>query len=338
VIGSPQSTHNLLRFQERNPITGPSPSSFRGGGQGDGVKPARVLYLLTALLWLSLAGCSTANAPADTPKFDGDRAFELLKKQTDFGPRPIGTGAHEKTKDFLASELKKVTGTVTLQAFDFQQNSKTFPLTNIIGVLNPDATRKVLLAAHWDTRPIADQDMDPQNRDKPILGANDGASGVAVLLEAARVLKELKPRVQVMIVLFDGEDYGKTEDTMFLGSRYFSAHMGQYKPDFGILIDMVGDKDLSIYQEGNSQQAAPEIVDKVWNVARNLNYGVYFKPAVKYTILDDHIPLIEKGIKMIDIIDFDYIYWHTLQDTPDKCSPKSLKVVGDVLIQVVMEE
>ncbi|MCC6444594.1 MAG: M28 family peptidase [Armatimonadetes bacterium] len=302
------------------------------------MKCSAYIALLLCLPGILLAGCSTGSAPADAPRFNADRAFTLLTKQTDFGPRPIGTEAHTKTRDFLLAEMKKVTDKAERQDFTFTDNGKDYELSNIIGVINPAASRKALLAAHWDTRPIADQDMDPANLDKPILGANDGASGVAALLETARILKELKPRLQVIFVLFDGEDYGKTLDKMFLGSRHFAAHMGDYKPDYGILIDMVGDKNLNIYKEGNSVNAAPEIVEKVWNTARSLNYGTYFKPTVKYTISDDHIPLIEKGVKMIDIIDFDYAYWHTLEDTPDKCAPKSLQVVGNVLIGVVMAE
>ena len=196
----------------------------------------------------------------------------------------------------------------------------------------------MLLAAHWDTRPFADRDPDPEKRHLPILGANDGASGVAVLLELARAFHSKPPDTQVIMVLFDGEDYGKTTDEMLLGSRYFARNIEErWRPDYGILIDMVGDKDLDIYVEPFSKRAAPDIVKKVWKLARKLRLKGFYSQECS-PILDDHIPLIEVGIKCIDIIDFNYPYWHSMEDTPDKCSPESLETIGKLLLELIYSQ
>ena len=194
----------------------------------------------------------------------------------------------------------------------------------------------VLLAAHWDTRPIADHDPKPENRETPILGANDGASGVAVLLELARVFKTHPPPRRVVIVLFDGEDYGKTADDMFIGSRFFARNLGKWKPDYGILLDMVGDKNLTLPIEANSWNANRAFTAAIWNRAAALGLAP-FQQRLGPAIMDDHVPLIKVGIPMVDIIDFDYPYWHTIEDTVDKCSPKSLEVVATLVISVVYD-
>ena len=172
--------------------------------------------------------------------------------------------------------------------------------------------------------------------EKPILGANDGASGVAVLLEIARILKEHPPPRRVLIVLFDGEDYGRTVDTMFIGSRYFAQNMGKWKPDYGILLDMVGDKDLQLPIEQYSWQANREFTEAIWQRAAELGLAP-FQPRLGAAIMDDHVPLIQVGIPMVNIIDFDYPHWHTLEDTVDKCSAKSLEVVGTLVISVIYD-
>jgi Zn-dependent M28 family amino/carboxypeptidase len=173
---------------------------------------------------------------------------------------------------------------------------------------------------------------------KPILGANDGASGVAVLLELARMFKEKPPTVSMTIVLFDGEDFGPTLEDMFLGSRYFAKAMDKCKYRYGILLDMVGDKGLQIYREGNSQEHAAFVADKIWDAAKSLGREGVFKDRLKYTIQDDHVPLIEAGLPCADVIDFDYAYWHTLDDMLDKCSPESLKAVGETIARVIYSE
>lgn len=286
-------------------------------------------------------GCSPSSG---TPAFDKDRAFELLKKQVDFGPRYPGVAAHTTTADFIVSQLKPLADEVTTQQFRQTVGGKSLDLRNIIARFNLSAKQTVLLAAHWDTRPVADMEVDPVKRAKPILGANDGASGVAVLLELARVFAKQKPDVGVIMVFFDGEDYTTnppSSQDMYLGSKYYAQHLDSKTKltiKYGILLDMVGDKNLGINEESQSVQAAPDVVRKVWVTAKSLGYGQQFIPSVKYSISDDHLPLIAAGVKCIDVIDFEYGPWHTLDDTVDKCSPDSLKIVGDVVSRVVYEE
>jgi glutaminyl-peptide cyclotransferase len=278
-------------------------------------------------------------APAplvDRPTFDADKAFKILLKQCEFGPRPVGTEAHDKTRDYMLTEMQKYADKAVGQDFHY----RGMVLTNVIGVFNPDAPRQVLLSAHWDTRPRADMELDPDKKRKPILGANDGASGVAVLLELARNFKEKKPEVGVVIVLFDGEDYGDfdRDEGVFLGSRHFARNHKGYKPEFGINIDMIGDKDLNVYREINSQNYAPGTNNKVFSIAKELGYRNSVIDKLQTNVTDDHIPLNQAGIPTIDLIDFDYGPWHTLDDTPDKCSAKSLGIIGNLLAEVVYRE
>lgn len=295
-----------------------------------------ILFALAAVL---LIGCS---ATAERPKFDGEKAFELLKKQVEFGPRYSGTPGHAKTADFLFTELKKYAPAVIEQKFTSDVDGKQLEFRNIIASFNLDASERVLLCAHWDTRTIADEEIDDAKKNQPILGANDGASGVAVLLELARLFGEKPPEIGVVMVLFDGEDYSHPPHGMFIGSKEFAknwrklTHDGEFK--YGILLDMIGDANLEIYRERLSENAAKEINDKIWQTAAELGHAAYFKDEVKHTIQDDHLPLIASGIKCVDVIDFDYAHWHTLDDTVDKCSAKSLQIVGDVISEVVYSE
>lgn len=294
-----------------------------------------LLLLAFSLIAIGITGCS---AQSTASQFDADRAFSYLKIQCDFGPRPVGTQAHEKVKAYLLEELKKSADSVQTQDFEHTRSAKTYKLSNIIARFGKQDRPAVLLCAHWDTRPTADQEIEPTQRNKPILGANDGASGVAVLLELARLFAKKPPPVPVMIVLFDGEDFGPTSEHMFLGSRHFAKNVRKTTIRYGILLDMVGDKELTIYRERNSNERARWVVDKVWSTASKLNFNKVFSNQVKYTIIDDHVPLIDAGIPCIDVIDFDYAYWHTLQDTVDKCSPDSLRIVGETIASVVYSE
>ena len=274
------------------------------------------------------------------PPFDGEHAFTLLKKQCDFGPRVPNTKGHEQCLAFLENELSPYADKVERQHFTFSDTSRheRLDLTNIIGVINPNATRKILLLTHWDTRPTADQEIDPDKKKMPIPGADDGASGTAVLLELARNLHRKRPDIGVVLLFVDGEDWGPGDDKMYLGARYFAQHPGVYRPDYAILLDMIGDDKLDVYREKSSQELHPDINDKVWKAAADLGYGVQFPDQVKYQITDDHDPLNAAGIPTVDLIDFDYAYWHTLDDTPDKCRPESLKVIGDVMQKVIYDE
>lgn len=303
------------------------------------------LIFLSAIALLGIAGCATTSTET-LPAFDKARAFDLLKQQVDFGPRYPGVPGHDKMVTFMKTELGKYAEGVQAQEFRQKALGKELTMHNVVGYINPTAKKWVLLAAHWDSRPMADQEINRQKKLKPIPAANDGASGVAVLLELAKVFSQRKPDIGVFIVLFDGEDYGPGDDAMYLGARYFAANLGKcavvnskpVKFSYGILLDMIGDRDLNIYEEAISKKTSPDIVRKVWSAAGKLGYQDKFIPQVKFTINDDHIPLIQAGVKCIDVIDFDYGPWHTLDDTVDKCSPESLKIVGDVVAKVVYEE
>lgn len=311
------------------------------------MKIIRIAFLILFLYFglINFACIESSTSPSDDPTllFDSNQAFDILKKQCEFGPRPPGSEAHRNTRDYLFAELKKHTDTVVLQPYtsevdtiDDPPQRITLHMNNIIAEFGSGHSDTLLLAAHWDTRPCADKDPNLDKQREPILGANDGASGVAVLLEIARILKEVPPPRRVIIILFDGEDYGKTTDQMFLGSRYFAKNMGKWKPDYGILLDMIGDKDLQIPIERFSWNANREYADAIWRRAQKLGLAP-FQHKLGYAIMDDHVPLIKAGIPMVNIIDFDYPYWHTLEDTVDKCSPKSLEVVGKLVVNIIYE-
>lgn len=285
--------------------------------------------------------------PADARRFDGDSAMLLLRKQVELGPRAPGTAAHAACASLLADELRSRGMEVSLQDFVLPgYDGDTLRLRNIIGRCNPAAAVRVLLCAHWDSRPRADQEKDSSLHRHPIPGANDGASGVAVLLQLAAMLHAHAPAVGVDIVFFDGEDYGREgdEDMYLLGSRYYAASLGDARPVFGILLDLVGDRDAVFPREAISQQYAPDIVDLVWGAAARLGQA-RFRATEGSAILDDHEPLNRAGVKTVDIIDAELVggrtadprraYWHTLGDTPAHCSPATLAAVGEVLAAVV---
>jgi len=292
-----------------------------------------IRWLTSVWLGVSVAGCAR-----QIPEFDGTRAYRHLIRQTELGPRHPGSTGHDDARRLLVGELSQVAEVVQEQTFQYtdEDAGMTFDLTNIIASFLPDRRQRIMLGAHWDTRPRADRDPDPLVREQPILGANDGASGVAVLLEIARLLHEYPPPVGVDIILFDGEDYGQEGDIdrYILGSTHFAANMGAYRPRFGIVIDMIGDSDLAIYKEHYSVALCSPVVDLVWNTADRLGLEA-FHPDVEYAVWDDHIPLLRAGIPCVLVIDFDYRYWHTLEDTPDKCSQESLAIVGELLTHVI---
>jgi hypothetical protein len=301
--------------------------------------------LLCLLISWSIISCQ---ATSPFPRFDENKAFQHLERQVRFGPRNPGSPGHGLTRDYLLTQLKSYTDRVEFQDFNFKDGEIKYTLTNIIGAFGEErisnARTSYILGAHWDTRPWADQDSNSDNHTKPIPGANDGASGVAVLLEMARLFAQQKPNRKVILVFFDGEDLGRSykpgeemNNNWLLGSKYFARHIGPYKADYGIVLDMIGDKDLDIEMEKLSMERAPELMDKVWKIADKLGYKAFHRePGAN--IFDDHWSLnFLAGIKSIDLIDFDYPYWHTLEDTPDKCSPQSLKVIGDVLVHLIYD-
>lgn len=282
-------------------------------------------------------GTSGGGAPAAIPPFDADRAYRSLLAQCAFGPRPPGTVAHVACRDYLRRRLDRSLGNARLQPFTLRipEENRTIPMWNVLAEHDPGNPRQVLLCAHWDTRPTADQEDDPADRTKPIMGANDGASGVAVLLEIASHFRDYPPPVGVRVVLFDGEDYGPHSDRMYLGAKHYAAHPPLPHPEWGVLLDMVGDLDLDIWRERNSEEGAPEVNDRLFEAAEDARHGGIFHDAVKWRITDDHLPLLEAGVPVIDLIDFDYPHWHTLEDTPDKCSPESLAAVGETVLRAL---
>lgn len=296
--------------------------------------------MAAALVGTAVAACGARGKPP-VREFDGARAFGYLEQQVRFGYRIPGTRAHDSTGDWILAQLKSRADTVLVQAFDHKTaQGKTLHLRNFFARFQPAAAERILYLAHWDTRPTADNDPDSASHKKPVLGASDGASGVAVLLGVADALKAKAPGVGVDLLFVDGEDYGSFADSndVLMGSRWFAAHQPQgYPPLFGVLFDMVGDKNLDISEEGNSQAEAPEVVDRVWKTANALGYGDIFIPQVRYTLIDDHVSLQKAGIHAIDVVDFNYPYWHTTQDTLDKVSAQSLQVVGDVAVALVRE-
>jgi len=274
------------------------------------------------------------------PEFNGGNAFHYLTEQTNFGPRNPNSTGHQKCLQFLNAELTKFADKVTLQSFVVQGYNETLKLTNIFASFRPELQKRILLIAHWDTRPRAEEDSNPAKRDVPIIGANDGASGVAVLLELARIFKHTPPPIGVDILLTDGEDYGNSQkdgnDNLYLlGAKHFAKTKSPaYSPQFGILLDMVGDKDLQIPLEQHSMRYAPHVLEMVWRTAEEIGVTNFINVPGE-AITDDHIPLNEAGIPTINIIDFQYPYWHTHQDTTDKCSAESLEAVGKVLTVLI---
>lgn len=289
---------------------------------------------------------TVAEAVRAIPAFSGDRAFTYLTQQTDFGPRNPNSSGHAACRAYLLTTLRTLADEVRAEDFATAgYDGERLALTNIIASFRPAMKARILLCAHWDTRPRAERDERPQLRDTPILGANDGASGVAILLELASILHTTPPSIGVDIVLFDGEDYGKESDhgMYLIGSRHFVKNKPpDYIPRFGILLDMVGDTYLDLPKELNSVRYAPDIVSLVWDTARELGIPQFLdEPGEE--ILDDHVPLNEAGIKTIDIIDFNYPdpthrYWHTHQDIPENCSAESLGAVGTVVTHVVYKQ
>lgn len=274
--------------------------------------------------------------------FDKAKAWEALVKQCDFGPRMPTTTPHLKCRDWIVEQMKASCNDVRTQELSHtwsRTNSKV-TMWNIIGEQNwKDAKTRVLLIAHWDTRPFADQDPDPVAARKPIMGANDGASGVAVLLELMRSVKGRLPKdVGVMYLMTDGEDLGPSLEEMFLGAVYFAGHLPTPKPDYGILLDMIGDKDLQVPVEPNSRELAPSLSKALYAHAKSVGLESTFPDKPGPMIEDDHLCINQAGIPTVDFIDFDYPSWHTSRDTVDKCSAESLGKIGKFLETWLLQE
>lgn len=313
--------------------------------------------LLAACSLVLLAACDRLGEGPRTP-FVGAKAMEYVEAQLAFGPRVPGTAGHERAGDWITQQMQARADTVVEQRWTHVTTAgDSLPMRNILARYNPGAASRVLYVAHWDTRPRADSDRNLGNRQLPIPGANDGASGVAVLIALGDQLRATPPTVGVDLLFVDGEDYGSFDDPglrdVLIGARHFAANLPSpgYQPIFGVVWDMVGDANLEILQEGYSLQAAPEVVARVWETAARLGYGNYFIDEPAGAITDDHLPLINAGLRVIDVIDICYgepqrgcppnapavNYHHTMQDTADKVSPASLQVVGDVALQLLRD-
>jgi hypothetical protein len=303
-------------------------SSSSNGRRGRAARRAVAAALFAAA---AVAACSAGREPA----FDGERAFPYLEEQCALGPRDPGSAGHGLVREYLVRRLEEYGAAVSRQPFEaVLTTGDTLSLENIVGSFRPAEKRRVLLGAHFDTRPRADRDPDEANRGFPIPGANDGASGVAVLLEIARLLGGARPPVGVDIVFFDGEDWGeegRTEDYL-LGSKHYASRLGGRRPAAVIVVDMVGKRGARFPIEGFSGAASPGLVSRIWGAAEELGIEA-FERRRGPTIIDDHLPFIQAGIAAAVIIDFDYPHWHTLADTPDKCDARSLEAVGRVLVR-----
>jgi hypothetical protein len=287
------------------------------------------------------------------PQFNADSAYNYVAKQLEFGPRVPGSEAHKQCAEWLIDFFNEKADTVYVQDFRTRlYNGNGIDGKNIIAAFNPEAKKRILLAAHWDSRPFADHDPDEKNWNTPIDGANDGASGVGVLMEIARLMKETPTNVGVDIILFDLEDYGApyylnlmTNDDWALGSQYWSKnpHIYNYRAYFGILLDMVGAPNAKFPKEYYSQQFAPALSNDVWRIAREIGYSDYFTNELGHPINDDHIYVnVHARIPMIDIIHLEnnsessfYPYWHTVKDNIEQIDPKTLGMVGDVVVNVI---
>lgn len=283
----------------------------------------------------------------EIPEFDGERSFSYLEDQCDFGPRNPGSVGHSDCLKYINNHLQQLADSVVTQTFSYVDpyGGETWELSNIIAQFRPELQERIWIAAHWDTRPWADRDRNRRFRKTPILGANDGASGVAVLMELANHLNSDSPPVGIDLVFLDGEDLGESGDLeyFFNGSRYLARNIPVNRPEYCIVIDMVGDADLVLPMEWNSIRQAPQLVWQLWDEAEKLGLSA-FKSRRGQPVEDDHVVLYkEAGIPAVDIIDFEYPnryrnYWHTLEDTPEKCSAESLWQVGTLLINHIYEK
>jgi len=280
-----------------------------------------------------LAGCNQQHA---SPSFDEARAFKDVEAQLAFGPRVPGTPAHDQCQAWIAAELAKTGATPALQAFPDTVYGQVYRFTNVRARYGPKDGPWIVLGAHWDTRAVADNDPDPAKRALPIPGANDGASGVAVLLEMAREFQQQAPPIGVELVFFDGEDLGRGGDVngFCRGARYYVRALEHPQPALAIVLDMVGDKDLNLYYEVNSRQSARNLVERLWAGAAQVN-APGFIPEERHNVYDDHAPFLEAGIPGIDVIDFDFKAWHTTGDDLTQVSAASLGQVGRTVLRYV---
>jgi len=328
-------------------------------------------YLLLTLIPVILASCNNASQKSkpgtadstsmkmpkvEIPSFNKDSAYAYIVAQLAFGPRVPGTPAHEKCADYITGRLKSWCRDVIIQKCRMAAfNGKMLDGKNIIASWKPELKNRIILCSHWESRPWADHDPDPKNRRKPVDAANDGASGVGVLMEVARHFNMKEPSVGIDIVLFDLEDYGPPQDESTgndkwwgLGSQYWAQnpHKKGYSARYGILLDMVGAPGATFLLEGISQQNAGDVQQKVWDIANRIGYSSYFLYEKGGLVTDDHIFIMKYlNIPVVDLIHLDkttdsgfYPYWHTTHDNLAEIDANTLKAVGQTLLTVAYEE
>ncbi len=324
------------------------------------------LFLVLIIFLLGCNGCTSDPKPetpkvtpppsttksVDIPKFNRDSAYLFIKKQVDFGPRVPNTKEHTATKNWYVQKFKSYGAEVIEQNFQVRSfQNKMLNSTNVIAQFNPENSHRVVLAAHWDTRHIGDQDADEEKRKEAILGADDGASGVGILIEIARQISLHKIDLGVDIVLFDAEDQGLNggkETDWCLGSQHWARnlHRSPYNPKFGILLDMVGSRNARFTKEEISMTYAPQVMNKVWKIAQERGYGNFFVDQTSGPIVDDHKFVNEiANIPMIDIINRPVgsrsgfgSYWHTHDDNMNVIDKKTLRAVGQTVLAVIYKE
>lgn len=331
-----------------------------------------MLTMVAGMMTCSSCGTEPQKDPTPTvepekklliPSFDRDSAFHYLESQLAFGPRNMGSKGHDACKDWLEAQLEAFGAQVTMQDFEaVVYDEKKYAATNVIGKFNPQHSRRIVLTAHWDTRPIADSPISKKDRDKPIMGADDGASGVAVLLEVARQLQQHPIDLGVDIVFFDAEDYGEPSsyaepetkeemlesiETWGLGSQYWAKNLSGTRPEYGVLLDMVGAKNARFTKEGYSMEVAPQLVNKIWAMAEQMGYGRYFQDVKGNPITDDHFFVIQNArIPMIDIINQPVNvdgrtfgdHWHTHNDNIEIIDARTMRAVGQVTLALLYRE
>ncbi len=326
----------------------------------------RMLLLTLAILATGCTSCggggNTGTAPiqVELPEFDAQRAFAALEHQCSFGPRMPGSPGHQAQLEWMIATLTPLADQLIQQPFTAPTAfGGPYSFTNLIATFSAQAPGPItMIGAHWDTRPVADEDPDPTLRGQPVPGANDGASGVAILLELARIFRDQPPPTPTYLAFFDAEDSGKSGCGLpFVGFCLGSAYMAQHwpeqldRPDRVVVLDLVGGQsrhnprvpvrsdlggndyfDLRI--EPNSRDAAPELVSHIWGIAEALGHDA-FRNTVQAQVIDDHLPFIHAGIPAVDIIDFVPPVWHTVDDTPEYCSPDALRQVGETMLGLV---
>ena len=297
-------------------------------------------------LWADNESVAPNDVATSSPlvNFNADSAYLYVEKQVSFGPRVPNTEAHRRTGDWLVEEMKRHGIQVTEQKADIKAFDGTILKSrNIFGQINPGVKDRILLLAHWDSRPWADKDPDPSKRQKPVDGANDGASGVGVLLEIARQISITGTDKGVDILFVDAEDWGTDgdEDSWALGTKYFVENppISNYSPKVAILLDMIGGKDAIFCREYFSERSAPQVSESIWQTAGQLGYGNLFLNRLGTAVMDDHVQLIKAGIPSIDIIEYHpddesgfNPRWHTTSDTMEGISRETLGAVGTTLI------